>query len=78
MTTSSPQAVADRLEGLRTRAVTDPSGAQDDTWAWIEQLGEARNGDELESLFSIGTVPQGPSRLRLKGQTFRNIISGER
>jgi hypothetical protein len=59
MTTSSPQAVADRLEGLRARAASDPSGAQNDTWAWIEQLGELRNGDELETLFALGTVPVG-------------------
>ena len=59
MPTSSPQAISDRLEGLRTRAASDPTGAQNDTWAWIEQLGESRDGEELERLFALGSVPEG-------------------
>jgi hypothetical protein len=52
-------AVADRLQDLRTLASTDPAQAQDQTWAWIEELGEARDGEALEQLFALGTAPEG-------------------
>jgi hypothetical protein len=59
MTSSTTQpAVAERLEGLRTQAGSDPAGAQEATWSWIEQLGEARDGEKLQELFALGTVPQ--------------------
>jgi hypothetical protein len=51
-------AVFDRLAALRTLAADDPARAQSDTWAWIEELGEARDGKQLEQLFGLGSTPQ--------------------
>jgi hypothetical protein len=60
MTTSSAQSgVAERLDGLRKRAESDAAGAQAEARDWIEKLGDARDGDALEALFALGTVPQG-------------------
>jgi hypothetical protein len=47
--------IAKRLEGLREVAVTDPRRAQRETWAWIQELGQARDSAGLEELFSLGT-----------------------
>lgn len=51
--------VRERLAGLRSMATDDPRKAQDEAWAWIEGLGERREGDQLETLFSFGTPPEG-------------------
>lgn len=56
---STSTGVASRLDGLRKRAETDPPDAQNETWAWIEQLGEERDGEQLEALFAGGTAPEG-------------------
>jgi hypothetical protein len=58
-TKTSQGSVTDRLEALRATAATDPAGAQASTWAWIEELGGKRDGDELEALFALGTPPAG-------------------
>jgi hypothetical protein len=48
---------APRLAGLRQKAATDPTGAQEETWSWIEELGSKSDGDILEELFALGTAP---------------------
>ncbi|MEA2169806.1 MAG: hypothetical protein QOF76_3106 [Solirubrobacteraceae bacterium] len=50
---------ADGLGGLRELATTDPGKAQADAWAWIQELGERKDGDALEALFAQGTTPDG-------------------
>ena len=51
--------VGTRLESLRATAERNPAGAQLDTWVWIEELGQKRDGDQLEQLFALGTTPKG-------------------
>jgi hypothetical protein len=58
-TSTTGSAVAQRLEELRTQAGSDPGGAQAQAWAWIEDLGRRRDGEKLQELFSLGTVPAG-------------------
>ena len=48
-----------RLAALRSQAKSDPKSAQEETWAWIEELGRSSDGDTLEELFSLGTAPSG-------------------
>jgi hypothetical protein len=55
----APSAIAKRLAALRKQAATRPAQAQAATWEWIEELGEQRDGDALEELFSLGTPPEG-------------------
>jgi hypothetical protein len=51
--------VSARLDRLRAQAGEDAGGSQAETWSWIEQLGNARDGDQLEALFALGTPPSG-------------------
>jgi hypothetical protein len=51
--------VAERVAQLRDVAREDPWRAQEETWTWFEELGKARDGDQLEELFSLGTPPRG-------------------
>jgi hypothetical protein len=44
--------VAERLAQLRAT-----EGSQAETWAWLEELGDARDGDALAELFALGTPP---------------------
>jgi hypothetical protein len=48
-----------RLGKLRALAAEQPGQAQAATWAWIEALGERRDGEQLEALFALGTPPDG-------------------
>jgi hypothetical protein len=57
--TTTATGVAGRLAGLRDMAATDPARAQNETWAWIEELGSRRDGEQLEALFAQGTPPDG-------------------
>jgi hypothetical protein len=57
--TTTATGVAGRLASLRDTATTDPARAQSETWAWIEELGAKRDGEQLEALFALGTPPQG-------------------
>jgi hypothetical protein len=50
--------VPQRLAELRDLANEDPWRAQEETWAWIEDLGKSRDGDALEELFALGTPPR--------------------
>jgi len=50
---------AERLGKLRELAQTDPRRAQERTWAWIQELGDARDASGLEELFALGTAPRG-------------------
>jgi hypothetical protein len=50
--------VAQRVSALRTTAASDPARAQQEAWAWIEELGQKRDGDQLEALFALGTPPR--------------------
>ena len=62
--------VADRVAGLRQRAQTDPQGAREESWSWIEELGRRavkdRQGalDELQEIFLSGQPAEG-----IDGQT---------
>jgi hypothetical protein len=51
--------VQKRLARLRDLAKTNPARAQSETWAWIKELGKARDADGLQELFSLGTPPKG-------------------
>ena len=55
--TGAGDPVVERLESLRAIAKTDPKRAQQDTWAWIEELGSKRDGETLDRLFALGTPP---------------------
>src|SRR5437764_646774 len=50
--------VPQRLAELRDLAAEDPWRAQEETWAWIEDLGKNRESDKLEELFALGTPPR--------------------
>jgi hypothetical protein len=67
-TAAAPRAaltpIAERLSGLRDLAVTEPARAQEETWAWIKELGKAHDTDALNELFELGTPSRG-----LDGQT---------
>jgi hypothetical protein len=49
--------VASRVAGLRQLAETDPVRAQRETWSWFQQLGKARDAEQLSELFAEGTPP---------------------
>jgi hypothetical protein len=57
--------VEGRLEWLRRSMVTEPAGAAEAAWAWVEDLSERANSDadaadeELNTLFRLGTPPTG-------------------
>jgi hypothetical protein len=51
--------VTQRLAALRGRAESDPGRTQQETWAWIEELGERRDGAQLGALFALGIPPAG-------------------
>ena len=48
-----------RLPDLRERSATDPAGAQEAAWAWIEELGRRKAETELGKLYRLGTPPRG-------------------
>ncbi len=58
--TLPPGPCGPRVAELREQAKTDPTGARDAAWAWIEQLGEQAQTDragaieELQNLFLCG------------------------
>jgi len=62
--------VAERVNELRERAKTDPVGARDEAWDWIEELGRRAVSDregalaELQELFLCGRPAEG-----IEGQT---------
>jgi len=55
--------VAGKLEWLRDSVKTQPEGAADATWAWIEELSKRSGNDadgadsDLNELFRLGTAP---------------------
>ena len=57
--------VEGRLEWLRQSVATQPSGAADASWAWIEELAKRAKTDadgadaDLNELFRLGTPPSG-------------------
>jgi hypothetical protein len=67
-TTKGP--VAARVDELRAQAQTDPAGARDAAWTWIEELGRRARSDrsgalaELQQLFESGEPAAG-----IDGQT---------
>jgi hypothetical protein len=62
--------VLKRIEKLRTKAKTDPEGAREEAWNWIEELGHRAASDragaleELQEVFLAGKPAQG-----IEGQT---------
>jgi hypothetical protein len=62
--------VAERVASLRERAQSDPQGAREEAWSWIEELGRRavsdRSGalDELQEIFLSGEPAEG-----ISGQT---------
>ena len=50
--------VEERISALRELAAIDRARAQDDLWAWVQELGDRRDGETLAALFALGT----PSR----------------
>ena len=56
-TSETDSSTAESLESLRSLAANDRGAAQTKTWAWLESLGEERDGDTLEALFALGTPP---------------------
>jgi hypothetical protein len=54
-----------RVQELRERAVADPAGAREETWAWFTELGGLASDDreageaQLDAVFRTGTVPEG-------------------
>lgn len=51
--------LAEALARLREVASADASGAQQQLWDWLAQLGRKRDAKSLEGLFELGTPPQG-------------------
>jgi hypothetical protein len=57
--------VAARVSKLREQARTDPAGARDEAWSWIEELGRGATSDragalaELQELFVCGKPATG-------------------
>ncbi|MDT5009089.1 MAG: hypothetical protein QOH57_706 [Mycobacterium sp.] len=57
--------VVGRLEWLRQSMVTEPAGAAEAAWAWVEELSERAKHDaeavdgELNALFRLGNPPTG-------------------
>lgn len=49
--------VEERITALRALAAVDRARAQDDLWAWIQELGDSHAGDTLAALFALGTHP---------------------
>jgi hypothetical protein len=55
-----PGPVGERVTNLRKQAKTDPTGARDEAWTWIEELGRrarekrAEAHEELQELFLCG------------------------
>lgn len=47
-----------RLTDLREGSATDPAGAQEAAWAWIEELGRRKAETELDELYRLGTPPR--------------------
>ena len=66
----SSAAVASRVATLRKQAQSDPAGARDEAWGWIEALGDRARSDrsealdELQQLFVTGRPASG-----IDGQT---------
>jgi hypothetical protein len=56
--------IAERLAHLRELAAAEPGRAQEETWAWIKELGKAHDEAALNELFELGTPSRG-----LDGQT---------
>src|ERR1700737_9734 len=62
--------VAERVAKLREQARTDPAGAREEAWSWIEQLGKRARSErsdalaELQELFVCGKPAEG-----ITGQT---------
>jgi hypothetical protein len=50
---------AKRVEELRSLAKNDPDAARDQTWAWFEDLGKARDEAQLDEIFALGKAPKG-------------------
>lgn len=48
-----------QVQGLRTRAETDPDGARAAAYALVHRLGRANDIDALNALYRLGTVPEG-------------------
>jgi hypothetical protein len=51
--------VAERVEQLRDLAKKEPEAAQVQTWSWFEELGEARDEEQLDQIFALGKTPKG-------------------
>jgi hypothetical protein len=68
--------VAERVAKLREQARTDATGAREEAWAWIEQLGKSARTDregalaELQELFVCGQPATG-----IDGQTEGILVS---
>jgi hypothetical protein len=64
-----PGPVGERVAELRTQAKSDPKGARDEAWSWIEELSERSHKDragaleELQELFLCGQAA------KVSGQT---------
>jgi hypothetical protein len=56
--------IAERLSRLREMAATEPARAQEETWAWIKELGKVHDEESLTELFELGSPSRG-----LDGQT---------
>jgi len=56
-TAAAGDAIEERVAALRAIAAADPTRAQEEAWAWFEELGSKRDGDALGRLFAAGTPP---------------------
>ena len=50
--------VKERITALRKLAAVDRARAQDDLWAWIQELGDSHDKETLAALFALGTRPE--------------------
>jgi cholesterol oxidase len=61
-TAATPHAATDPVEeriiALRELAAVDRARAQDDLWAWIQELGSAHDSKTLAAMFAAGTRPR--------------------
>jgi hypothetical protein len=64
-----PDPAAKRVAALRRKAKTDPTGARDEAWAWIEELSERAHEDRKGAIDELGRLFLCGKPAKVTGQT---------